>query len=109
MTTIQRLRHHLQNRYPDATFEEERFPSGNTWLDVRLNGHVFVVEHRSSKGLGVSQIKDGGGLAGYGDPPDRYFPNYLAAQRHLIRLIDAAAKANGTATKKRQRSQVPRR
>jgi hypothetical protein len=59
-------------------------------------GHVTMVGDNSS--IGIEDIELGSIVFEKG-----------RSQSHLIRLIDAAAKANGSAEKKRQRSQVPRR
>jgi hypothetical protein len=90
MTTIQRLKRDVLKRFPEASVEEEHFPSGNTWIDIRFHGTLFVVEHKPGQGYGISQVRHQPGLAGFGEGPDRLFSRYLDAQRHLLKLMGAS-------------------
>jgi len=87
MTAIQRLKQQISRQYPTASIEEERFPAGSTWLDVRLNGALVVVKHQPGQGYGLSEVRRAQGLVGYGEGPDRIFSRYSDAQRHLLKLL----------------------
>src|SRR5437588_9694504 len=91
MTTMQRLKRQVLKHFPMASVQEEQFPSGSTWLDVRLNGTLFVVEHRVGNGFGVSELRRPAGMAGYGDAPDRFFSGFPQAQRYLLKLLGESA------------------
>jgi hypothetical protein len=102
MTTVQKLKNAVKAHFPSATFEEDSYPSGKTWLDIRLGGALFVVELGQSGGFGISTAHEGG-IAGFGEGPDRVFTRYPAAERHLLALL------GGTGVERRRAGRQPPR
>src|SRR6476661_9662572 len=94
MTAIQKLRSAVKARFPAATVQEDRYPSGKVWLDVRSDSALIVVEFGPSGRIGISAAH-GAGIEGFGEGPDRVFTRYSAAERHLLGLLSGSHSGSG--------------
>jgi hypothetical protein len=90
MSAIEGLTAVVKTRIPAASVIEERLPSGNVWLDIRVAGRVFVVEYSPPHRYGVSSLSSKSGWEGYGEGADRQLTRYRDAERHLLGLLRAA-------------------
>jgi len=80
-------------------------PSGNVWVDIHLNDVLFEIQYQPRNGFGVSEIRPPG-PDGYGLGPDRHFPKFADAQRHLERIL---SREERRATGRGARPKTPRR
>ena len=89
----------LRRRFPAAQVETEGYgvPGTNAWVNIRLNGLLFVVQWRSGQGFGIWKPSVDA-LSTYGEGPDEHFRTYPAARRQIEQLLaDAGAGGEGPA------------
>ena len=65
----------IMEKFPNVSTDEEVFPSGKVWLDIRFGSECFTVESYTDGDIGVSRLnKDAAFDAGHDkvfkDPSD---------------------------------------
>ena len=84
----------LRRRFPAAGVETDGHgdPNASTWINVRLNGQLFVVQWRAGQGFGIWK-PSADARSAYGEGPDEHYRSYPAARRRMEQLLTAAAAA----------------
>ena len=97
MNVLEKIKKFVAARSPHAQLEEERYPSGSTWLNVRLPNKVIVINHRRTADFHVSTLTADSNA--YGDGPQKHFSSIAALQRHLARELPRASRSKKSTRK----------
>jgi hypothetical protein len=85
---VAELAHRIETSIPGTSVEVNVFPSGGAMLDVRRDGHLYVLAYLpSTRRFGVDEVLDGEGFEmGY-----RFgFDDFEPAAERLLELVSGA-------------------
>lgn len=82
---VERLRDLIQERFPEGAYKllQPRTQTGNSWLDVSLNGYWLTIEWRPGRGFGLSTPTEGDAFLG----PDEVYEDLDSAYERAKALL----------------------